>query len=121
MVDDKRQAALEDAVLVQLLYLNARVQGVVVGVLAGLAIFVATNWLVLKGGDVVGPHLALLGQFFIGYRVSFVGSLIGFAYGFVAGYVVGYSAARLYNAIARRRDARSGKGWPATDGEPGDG
>ena len=25
----------------------------------------------------VGPHLALLGQYFIGYRVSFVGSLIG--------------------------------------------
>ena len=105
MADDKRQAALQDAVLVQLLYLNARVQGVVVGLLAGVAIFVATNWLVLKGGDVVGPHLALLGQFFVGYRVSFAGSLIGFAYGFVAGYVTGYSAARLYNGIARLRDA----------------
>jgi hypothetical protein len=129
MADDKRQAALQDLVLVQLLYLNARVQGVVVGLLAGLAIFVATNWLVLKGGDVVGPHLALLGQFFIGYRVSFVGSLIGFAYGFAAGYVVGYSAARLYNGIARLRDAagaraRSGKAEaaarqvPTTRGRP---
>jgi hypothetical protein len=112
MADDQRQAALQEEVLVQLLYLNARVQGVVVGLLAGLVIFVATNWLVLKGGDVVGPHLALLGQFFIGYRVSFVGSLIGFAYGFVVGYVAGYSATWLYNAIARRRDtggARAGK------------
>jgi hypothetical protein len=123
MADDRRQAALEDAVLVELLYLNARVQGVVVGLLAGLAIFVATNWLVLKGGDVVGPHLALLGHFFIGYRVSFVGSLIGFAYGFVAGYVVGYSAAWLYNAIARRRDAgmRSGKWTTPAGGERGGG
>ena len=107
MADDKRQAALQDAVLVQLLYLNARVQGVVAGLLAGLAIFVATNWLVLKGGDVVGPHLALLGQFFVGYRVSFVGSLIGFAYGFAVGYAVGYLAARLYNAIARLRERGS--------------
>jgi hypothetical protein len=104
MTDDRRQKTLEDAVLVQLLYLNAKVQGVVTGVVAALAIFIATNWLVLKGGEVIGPHLGLLGQFFIGYRVSFVGSLIGAAYGFVVGYVIGYSAAKLYNAIARFRD-----------------
>ena len=98
--------SLQRAVLVQLLYLNARLQGLVVGLLAGLSLFVATNWLVLKGGDVVGPHLALLGQFFIGYRVSFVGSLIGFAYAFCVGYAVGYFAARLYNAIARLREGQ---------------
>jgi hypothetical protein len=106
MVDDLRRAALQDDVLVQLLHLNTRVQGVVVGLLAGGSLFIATNWLLLKGGDVVGPHLALLGQFFIGYKVSFVGSLIGFGYGYLVGYAVGYSAAKLYNAIASRR-ARS--------------
>jgi hypothetical protein len=98
--------ALQDAVLVQLLYLNAKAQGLVVGLVAGLAIFIATNWLVLRGGEVVGPHLALLGQFFIGYRVTFVGSLIGFVYGFGIGYVIGYLGARLYNAIARLRAQR---------------
>ena len=97
------QDALHEAVLVRLLHLNAKIQGIVVGMLAGLAVFVATNWLVLKGGDVVGPHLTLLGQFFIGYRVSFAGSLIGFAYGFVTGYGVGYLTARLYNAFLRLR------------------
>ncbi|MGH9959169.1 MAG: hypothetical protein ACREBC_18910, partial [Pyrinomonadaceae bacterium] len=61
--------------------------------------FVATNWLVLKGGDPVGPHLALLGQFFIGYRVTFVGSLIGFVYGFLSGFTLGYVIATLYNWI----------------------
>jgi hypothetical protein len=116
MADDTRQAALQDAVLVQLLYLNARVQGVVVGLLFGFAIFIATNWLVLKGGQVVGPHLALLGQFFIGYRVSFVGSLIGFAYGFVAGYILGYLGARLYNAFTSLREASRVR----TDSEQGD-
>ena len=105
MPADPRQDALQDAVLVQLLTLNARVQGLVAGLLAGLVIFIATNWLILKGGEVVGPHLALLGQFFIGYEISFFGSLIGFAYGFVTGYLAGYSAARLYNAISRWRGA----------------
>ena len=79
---------LETVVMTRLLRLNAALHGVVTGLLLGLGIFVATNWLVLKGGPVVGPHLALLGQFFIGYRVTLLGSLIGFAYGF-AGLVDG--------------------------------
>lgn len=103
MNDEERERAIEDAVLVRLMYLNARLQGIVAGILLALVIFVATNWLVLKGGPVVGPHLALLGQFFIGYDVSFVGSLIGAAYGFVVGYVLGYCTAWLYNLLSRAR------------------
>jgi hypothetical protein len=102
----KDENDLEKVVLTRLLRLNAAVQGVVSGIIAGLGVFVATNWLVLKGGDVVGPHLSLLGQFFIGYQVSFLGSLIGFAYGSVLGFFVGYSVARIYNWIV---DLRQGK------------
>jgi hypothetical protein len=90
------------------MHLNATVQGVVTGLIAGLGIFIATNWLIVKGGPVVGPHLALLGQFFIGYKVTFVGSLVGFVYGFLLGYGVGYSVARMYNWLA---DARHRPGW----------
>jgi len=90
---------LDQLVLTRLLRLNAKVQGVVSGILAGFAIFIATNWLILKGGDVVGPHLSLLGQFFIGYDVTFVGSLVGFVYGFVGGFVVGYGVTGMYNYI----------------------
>ena len=61
---------------------NATVQGLTCGILLGGPIFLATNWLILKGGEAAGPHLGLLGQFFLGYRVTFVGSLIGSAYGF---------------------------------------
>jgi hypothetical protein len=104
MTDDEK--TLEQVVLSRLLRLNATVQGVTTGIIAGFGIFIATNWLVLKGGEVVGPHLSLLGQFFIGYRVSFVGSLIGFAYGFVTGFVVGYVVARIYNWVV---DLRYGK------------
>ncbi|HTM07155.1 MAG TPA: hypothetical protein VL754_02080 [Verrucomicrobiae bacterium] len=99
-VEDKE---FERVILTRIVRLNAKVHGLVTGVIAGLAIFIATNWLVLKGGRTVGPHLALLGQFFIGYRVTFVGSLIGFAYAFVCGFIVGYSIAWIYNAVAERR------------------
>jgi hypothetical protein len=102
MADNEK--AVEQVVLTRLLRLNATVQGVVTGIVAGLGVFIATNWLVLKGGDVVGPHLGLLGQFFIGYEVSFVGSLIGFAYAFVTGFVIGYFIARIYNCIVDVRD-----------------
>lgn len=98
---------LEEVVLTRLLRLNATVHGIVFGLVAGLIIFIATNWLVLKGGPVIGPNLSLLGQFFIGYQVSFIGSLIGFGYGFVSGFVVGYLIARLYNWILDLREGNT--------------
>jgi len=102
MADEKQ--ALERMVLTRALRLNATVQGIVTGLVAGLGVFIATNWLVLKGGERVGPHLSLLGQYFIGYRVSFLGSLLGFFYAFVIGYVVGYMVGRVYNWAVDRRD-----------------
>jgi hypothetical protein len=42
-----------------------------------------------------------LGQFFIGYRVTCVGSLIGF----VCGFLVSYGVASLYNWLADIREA----------------
>lgn len=97
---------LEQIILTRLVRLNAVVSGIVTGVIMGLLLFVATNWLVVKGGDVVGPHLALLSHFFWGYRVTFVGSLIGLAYGFVSGFIVGYAVAALYNWLLRLRAPR---------------
>jgi hypothetical protein len=94
---------LEALVLVRVVRLNAVVAGAVTGLLAGLAVFVATNWLIVKGGPVVGPHLALLGQFFIGYRVTFAGSLVGFAWAFALGFVGGFSVVRIYNLLAGLR------------------
>jgi hypothetical protein len=105
---------LDEIVLTRLLRLNATVQGLVTGIVVGLVIFVATNWLLLKGGTtgpqgepVVGPHLALLGQYFIGYRVTFLGSLIGFGYGFVFGFAGGYLISMMYNWLVERKERRS--------------
>ncbi len=111
MAEEKK--ALEELVLTRLLHLNARAQGIVFGLMAGACIFIATNWLILMGGHVepggelvVGPHLDLLNQFFIGYSVTFVGSLIGFAYAFFCGFVGGYFVAWMYNWIVNIKEGK---------------
>ena len=102
----------EEKLFNAILLLNVKVLGLVLGILMGLAIFVATNWLVIKGGHitpdgeyVVGPHLQLLSQFFIGYRVSFLGSIIGFAYGFAVGTLSGALIGCIYNKIVDFRNS----------------
>jgi len=99
-----------DFQMTEVLRMHAVATGIVVGFTAGLVLFLATNWLVIKGGVVVGPHLLLLSQYFIGYQVTFVGSLVGFGYAFVCGFIVTYSVARLYNwlvGIGERRQSRA--------------
>jgi hypothetical protein len=101
------QNSLEQIVLTRLMRLNALVHGIVAGLVVGFGIFVATIWLVLKGGEIVGPHLALLGQFFIGYEVTFFGSLVGFAYGFLSGFTIGYFVAATYNWLVALKECRA--------------
>jgi len=101
----EQKQALEDLIFTRTVRLNAMVQGVVTGVVAGLGLFVATNWLVIKGGDVVGPRLSLLNQFFPGYEVSFLGSFIGLFYAAAVGFIAGYTVAVIYNFLVRRFEA----------------
>lgn len=72
--------------------------GLSVGTAAGVLLFLATLFLVLKGGDVVGPNLQLLSQYLPGYSVTASGSVLGLAYGFTVGFVVGWGLAFLRNA-----------------------
>lgn len=85
-----------------ILRLNAQAWGVSFGMLMGLGLFVATVVLVLKGGENVGQHLALLSQYLPGYRVTWVGACLGFVYAFVIGYGLGRLVGTLYNAVAFR-------------------
>jgi hypothetical protein len=96
---NRTDRAEEETIRRAVLRLNGNILGFVLGTVAALVIFVATNWLVIKGGEVVGPHLGLLGQFFIGYSVSFAGSLIGALYGFFLGYLSGLFTGWVYNAV----------------------
>jgi len=90
------------------LWLNAKAFGLALGIICGLAIFLATNWLILKGGHPVGPHLSLLSQYFLGYRVTFLGSLVGFAYGFAVGTISGAFISWIYNKIAGLKSKNPG-------------
>ncbi|MBP1597138.1 MAG: hypothetical protein H6Q05_2515 [Acidobacteria bacterium] len=81
--------------------LNATLTGVVIGILCGAGILLATLWLVIKGGPQPGAHLILLSQYFPGYTVTVVGSFIGFMYGFVIGFLCGAFLGLVYNRIAR--------------------
>jgi hypothetical protein len=94
---DETEQLLETAVL----RLNANILGLVLGILGGLGIFMATNFLILKGGEVVGPHLGLLRAFLPFYSVTFIGSLVGLFYGFICGYVAGFITATVYNWIVK--------------------
>ncbi len=72
--------------------------GLSLGAVAGVVVCLMTLALVFKGGEVVGPNLQLLGQYFPGYRVSFSGSVMGLGYGFLSGFFGGWTFALLRNA-----------------------
>lgn len=87
--------------------LRADVMSLVFGIIGGAFLFLVTIWLVIRGPTgpepTVGPHLALLGNYFPGYEVSVLGSFIGFFYGTLTGAVVGWIIAFVYNAIVDKR------------------
>jgi len=83
-----------------ILRLNARAWGIGMGLLLAVGLFLATNILVVRGGENVGQHLSLLSIYLPGYSVSFIGSLIGFVYAFVGGYAVGRVIGVVYNKLA---------------------
>lgn len=87
--------------------LHATVLAVVGAVVTGMGLFITTVWLVLKGGPQVGVHLQLLRHYFIGYSVSWSGSLLGLCYGALIGGVIGWSVGKIYNGVLLMRQNRS--------------
>ena len=72
--------------------------GVAVGTAAGLLLFVLTAAdLVLDAAGRV--PLALLAQYFAGYRESWTGATIGFGWGLAVGFVIGWFTAFVRNFV----------------------
>jgi hypothetical protein len=87
--------------------------GAAAGTIGALVLFLATMLLVLRGGPVIGPNLALVGQYLPGYSVTAFGSLLGLAYGGALGFAGGWTFARIRNVaphlfigLARRHNER---------------
>jgi hypothetical protein len=89
----------EELIVQSLAKLDGKALGIAIGLLLGLGIFFATNFLLFKGGDVIGPNLALLSQFFVGFDVSFGGSLVGMFYGLISGFILGWLIAFIRNFV----------------------
>ncbi len=83
--------------------IQAGVLAVVCAVLGGAGLFGMTAWLLIKGGQTVGPHLELLGQYFYGYTVSWPGAVVGLVYGALSGAVIGWAIGTVYNYVASLR------------------
>jgi len=98
-----RERALLEAAIVRL---RVRVMALAFAMVGGLGLFVATAWLVLRGGTVVGPHLGLLANYLPGYTVTWTGAIVGLAYGALLGAAAGGATAWVYNRVA----ARGGRG-----------
>jgi hypothetical protein len=75
--------------------LRKRNLGFALGMVWGLAVLVATWWLLIM--DSRGGTIALLGAFYYGYTFSFVGGIIGFIWGFVDGFITGVLIGWFYN------------------------
>jgi len=104
-VDDKQWDIIRPVIA----RMRASVMAVAFGLFAGIALFAATLWLVIRGGvvmqsgrEIIGTHLSLLSNFYPGYTVTWGGAFVGFAYAAATGAVAGYVVAWVYNTIALR-------------------
>ncbi len=83
--------------------LRAGILALLFAAMGGLGLFGMTVWLLVKGGIDVGKHLQLLGNYFVGYSVSWPGAFIGLFYGALVGGVLGWVIAFIYNRVVGLR------------------
>lgn len=105
-------AAAELQANTRLIRFHAVATGLAGGTICAVGIFTATIWLLIKGGENPGAHLKLLGQFFIGYDVTYAGSLIGAVWGFATGFLLAYAVARSYNFFVYLQTGRAARRSP---------
>ena len=80
--------------------LNPKALGLALGIIWGLAVLITTWIIMFQDG---GATLSKLGKLYLGYRVSFLGSIIGLIYGFIDGLIAGFLIAWLYNIFAKEK------------------
>jgi protoporphyrinogen oxidase len=104
------EQVVDDALTQVFTKLDRMALGVALGSVSGVALSIATLAAALPGRAELGAFLDLLGQYFLGYRVSLVGSLLGLVYGFAVGFAGGWTlafgrnvATAVYLAIVHRR------------------
>jgi len=72
--------------------------GLSLGVVWGLAVFAVTLLATMRG---IGHTLQLLGVYYLGYTVSYPGSVVGLVWGFANGFVVGVLITWFYDLFCK--------------------
>jgi hypothetical protein len=83
--------------------LDGNAVGLGLGIVSGIALFVATAWLVLRGTAGESIHAELLAWYLPGYSVSISGALMGGLEMVVAVYLLSRIGAMVYNLVLNRR------------------
>jgi len=106
----QKAPAFEEMIKIAFAKLDPLALGTSLGLVLGFGIFLATIFLLLKGGEIIGPNLSLLGEYFWGFKVTFSGAFIGLFEGLFTGFVIGHLIAWLrnwsmysYASLIRRR------------------
>ncbi|MCJ7553467.1 MAG: bacteriophage holin [Ignavibacteriaceae bacterium] len=77
--------------------LRKRALGIALGLVWGLAIMLATWFLLLRNAS--GELISKLSTFYFGYSYSWGGAFVGFLWGFVDGFIAGFLIAWIYNLV----------------------
>lgn len=76
---------------------NAKNLGLAAGILWGISMFILTIAAVLTGYGT--EWLELMGSIYMGYTISWMGSIVGLIYGFLDGFIGLYIFGWLYNKL----------------------
>ncbi|HCC69944.1 MAG TPA: hypothetical protein DEQ09_02145 [Bacteroidales bacterium] len=79
--------------------INVKAFSLSCGIVWALVVFFVTWWLIILNG--ASGAKTVLGNIYLGYNISTLGSLVGLAWGFVNGIVFGAFLAWLYNRLAK--------------------
>jgi cell shape-determining protein MreD len=86
--------------------MNVKAFAVAAGILWGFLLFVLT---LLEAARGVGHTMGVLSALYLGYSVTYLGSLVGLVYGFVSGALAGAAFCWLYNRFAGTSGEPKGK------------
>ncbi|MAE60807.1 MAG: FAD-dependent oxidoreductase [Planctomycetaceae bacterium] len=94
-----RAPTLDEMIAAAFAPLDKTALGAAVAIVMGLGMFVASAVLLVRDGDMVGPHLSLPGHYFLGYDVTWRGAILGTVEAAIGGFFVGFLGATMRNLL----------------------
>jgi protoporphyrinogen oxidase len=90
---------LEDVLAAAFARYDSLALGLAVAIVSGVGLFLTTTWVLLRAERDSDEVLALVGQYLLGYEVSWGGAVLGFIGAGLFGFGVGFGVAWLINLI----------------------